>query len=540
MLNEFVYCPRLFYLEWVDDRWADNEDTEVGRFAHRAVDAAGGRLPPPELAELLREARSLHIDDPHLGLVAVIDRVEGRDGATVPVDLKKGSPDRAGEPWPADVAQLQVQAALLRRAGYRVEHGVLYYAETNQRVTVTMGADVEATVESLVRQARAVAEAIRPPLPLVDSPKCPRCSLVGLCLPDETNALLDRSATPPRRIVPRDPDDRPVYVAEQGARVGVKGGRLEIRKGREVLHDVRLIDVSQLCLYGHVQASSEALAALWARGRPVLWFSFGGWLRGWAQGEPSRYVELRRRQVLVHAQGGHGLAAAMIAGKIRNCRTLLRRNSRASEATAAVVASLAALEREARGCSSVPSLLGLEGTAARLYFGAFTEMLGPTRYALASGFEVNGRARRPAPDPLNCVLSFVYALLLKDIVAVCLGVGLDPYLGVLHRPRFGRPALALDLMEEFRPLIAESVVVSLLNNAEIDVPHFVRRGAGVALTADGRRRVIRAYERRLDATVTHPVFGYKISYRRVLDVQARILAAVMIGELADYTPMTTR
>lgn len=538
MLNEFVYCPRLFYLEWVDDRWADNDDTEAGRFTHRVVDSGGGRMPPPELAEMLREAQALRIDDPELGVVAVVDRIEGRDGAAVPVDVKKGRPAQDGHPWPADLAQLQVQAALLRRAGYRVDAGILYYAESNQRITCDMPEDVEDTVRELVRQARAVADSALPPLPLVDSPKCPRCSLVGLCLPDETNALLTRTHMRPRRIVPRDPDDRPVYVTEQGTRVGVKGGRLEIRKGRDLLQDLRLIDVSQLCLYGHVQVSSEALSALWTRGRPVLWFTYGGWLRGWAQGEPSRYVELRRRQVLVHAQGGHGLATAMIAGKIRNCRTLLRRNSRGG--TADIVASLAVLERQARSCTAIPALLGLEGTAARLYFGAFTEMLGPARYALASGFDAIGRARRPAPDPLNCLLSFVYALLLKDIVAAFVGVGLDPYLGVLHRPRFGRPALALDLMEEFRPLIADSVVVGLLNNAEIDAVHFVHRGAGVALTEEGRRRVIRAYERRLETTVTHPIFGYKISYRRVLDVQARILAATMIGELPEYRPMVTR
>lgn len=125
-------------------------------------------------------------------------------------------------------------------------------------------------------------------------------------------------------------------------------------------------------------------------------------------------------------------------------------------------------------------------------------------------------------------------------MAVCLGVGLDPYLGVLHRPRFGRPALALDLAEEFRPLIAESIVVGLLNNGEVSEGDFIRRGDAVALTAQGRRAVLQAYERRLEVQVTHPVFRYKISYRRVLDVQARMLAAVMVGELDAYVPMTTR
>jgi CRISPR-associated protein Cas1 len=131
-------------------------------------------------------------------------------------------------------------------------------------------------------------------------------------------------------------------------------------------------------------------------------------------------------------------------------------------------------------------------------------------------------------------------MLTKDLFAVTLGVGFDPYLGVYHRSRYGRPALALDLAEEFRPLVADSVVLALLNNGEIGPTDFISRAGGVALTPDGRRAVIRAYERRLSTVVTHPEFGYKISYRRVLDVQARILAAALVGELPEYVPMVTR
>lgn len=145
-----------------------------------------------------------------------------------------------------------------------------------------------------------------------------------------------------------------------------------------------------------------------------------------------------------------------------------------------------------------------------------------------------------AQRPINALLGFTYSLLVKDMVAICLGVGLDPYLGVYHRPRYGRPALALDLIEEFRPLIADSVVVNVLNNGEVTESSFRRSGQSVWLTADGRKAVIRAYERRLDTQIKHPVFKYRISYRRVMDVQARIFAAVMIGEIDEYSPMTTR
>ncbi|WP_206663624.1 CRISPR-associated endonuclease Cas4g/Cas1g [Prescottella subtropica] len=537
MLNEFVYCPRLFYLEWVDSRWADSEDTVQGDWTHRKVDRKAGVLPSPDDVEFLGRATSVRLESSRLGLVAVVDRIEGRGGTVVPVDVKKGRPGKDGRPWPADRIQVLAQSALLRDNGYLVDEAVLYYAETHQRVSVDVDDEALDEVRQVLDEARRVAAEPRPPLPLVGSRKCPKCSLVGLCLPDETNALLAREDGPARTILPRDPDTRPVYVTEAGAAVGIRGGRLRVTKDDRVLVETRLIDVSQLCVYGNVQVSSQALAELWSAGAPVLWFSYGGWLRGWAQGEMSKYVELRRRQLIVHAQGGFDVAKQLIVGKIKNSRTLLRRNARGD--VAAEVAQLGALVKGAEQAESAASLLGIEGTAARIYFSRFSSMLS-TSEAMAATFDENGRRRRPAPDPVNALLGFTYALLVKDIVATCLAVGLDPYLGVYHRPRYGRPALALDLMEEFRPLIADSVVINVLNNGEISESDFTRKGDAAWLTPNGRKSVLRAYERRMDTVVTHPVFKYKISYRRVLDVQARILAGVMIGEIDQYVPMTTR
>jgi CRISPR-associated protein Cas1 len=167
-------------------------------------------------------------------------------------------------------------------------------------------------------------------------------------------------------------------------------------------------------------------------------------------------------------------------------------------------------------------------------------MFGEQASDIAAEFSQLGRNRRPPRDPLNALLSFCYSMLTKDLVAVTLGVGLDPYLGVYHRSRYGRPSLALDLAEEFRPLIADSVVIALLNNGEITSADFIRRAGAVSLMPDARRTVLRAYERRLDAEVKHPMFGYRISYRRVLDLQARLLAATIVGEIPTYPPMVTR
>jgi CRISPR-associated protein Cas1 len=535
MLNEYVYCPRLFYLEWVESRFADNDDTRLGRQVHRRVDVESGAAPLPEDGDL-RAARSVMLSSELIGVTAKLDLIEGEGGSVVPIDFKKGSLQADGSPWPSDEVQVCLHAMLLRERRYRCDHAELYYAEPRRRVRVDITDERVELVTRLVAEARDLAKRDLPPLPLVHSPKCVRCSLVGLCLPDETNALLARATSPPRRLVPRNPDQRPVYVTEPGSFVGVRSGRMEITRHKEKLASFRLLDVSQLALFGRVQASTQVLQECFAREIPVLWLSAGGWLHGYAQGQPPKYAELRRRQVAAHAQGGIGLAQQMIAGKILNARTLLRRNARGEVST--LLATLKRLADDARGVDNFATLLGIEGTAARLYFGAFPGMV--RAGDLAAEFSLVGRNRRPPPDPINALLSFCYSMLTKDLVAITLGVGLDPYLGLYHRSRYGRPALALDLAEEFRPLIADSVVLGLINNGEISTGDFLRRAGGVALTPDGRRTVLRAYERRLETEVRHPVFKYRISYRRVMDVQARLLAGVLVGELPDYIPMVTR
>jgi CRISPR-associated protein Cas1 len=272
---------------------------------------------------------------------------------------------------------------------------------------------------------------------------------------------------------------------------------------------------------------------------PICWFTSGGWFAGMATGLASKHVELRRQQVLVaDTDRALHLATTVIEGKIRNTRTLLMRNARPRPKAA--LAQLKELARKAGGATSIPSLLGVEGAAARIYFEHLPTMLRSPGTLPGDPFTFDGRNRRPPKDPVNALLSFSYALLTKDLTATLTTVGFDPYLGFLHRPRFGRPALALDLAEEFRPVIAESVVITAVNNGEVKASDFVTRAGGVALTPDGRRAVLGAYERRLSHEIRHPLFGYTITYRRTLEVQARLLGAYLLGEVPAYEPFKTR
>jgi CRISPR-associated protein Cas1 len=200
------------------------------------------------------------------------------------------------------------------------------------------------------------------------------------------------------------------------------------------------------------------------------------------------------------------------------------------------LAQLKSLVAQAEREQDPRRLLGIEGTAARLYFPRFGELLD----GRLGAFEFSERTRRPPCDPVNALLSFCYAMLTKDVTAAVLAAGLDPFVGIYHRPGFGRPALALDLMEEFRPLVADSAVLRMVNNGEIGPTDFVSGATGVALTQHGCRKVIAAYERRMADELRHPIFKYKTSYRRALEIQARILGAVLLGEIPQYRSLTTR
>jgi CRISPR-associated protein Cas1 len=325
MLNEYAYCPRLFFLEWVDSLWAPNSDTAEGEWQHRRVDTVAGAAPLPGEGEL-KAARSVELASERLGITAKLDLIEGDGGSVVPVDTKKGRPARDGSPWEADAVQVCAQVLLLREHGYTVQCGEIFYAETRQRVAVEITPALVARTLEIVRQARETATRLAPPPPLRSSPKCPRCSLVGICLPDETNMLTARQDGRPRRLIAPDSDAAPLYVMEPGSVVGIDGGRLTVSKYRALLVSVRLIDVMYVCAYGNVQVTAQAMRTLFERDIDVFHFSYGGWLLGLTTGLPSKNAMLRIRQTTAAARGQLDEARRMIAGKIRNCRVLLRRN----------------------------------------------------------------------------------------------------------------------------------------------------------------------------------------------------------------------
>ena len=563
MVNEFAYCPRLFFYEWVEGLFAESVDTVEGSIQHRRVDAKATAL--PDAAELPQSihSRSVQLSSERLRVIAKMDLVEVEGGVVTPVDYKHGRPREGAdglELWPADRAQLGVQGIVLRENGYRCEEGVAYYRKTGQRVRVAFDEALIAETESLILRAWGTAEVGERPAPLVDSPKCPGCSLVGICLPDETWRAAAEETEEPRQLTlfdlpPRKPakrevrpmmtprsELRPLYLNSQGVKLGKSGAVLQVKDKEKLLQEVRIGEICQVNLMGNVQITTQAVQALCEAEVPVCYFSMGGWFYGITLGLNTKNVFLRRNQFRLSEQEyfARTIARRLVAGKIRNQRTLLQRNH--VEPKRQTLVGMKEMADRAEGAGSLEELLGIEGNAARMYFGEFAGMMKPDEEAGTSPlpFEMDGRNRRPPRDPVNAMLSLGYSLLAKDLTVACYAVGFDPYVGFYHQPRFGRPALALDLMEPFRALIVDSAVLTAVNTGMVTARDFVRAGGAVALTAAGRKAFFRAYEMRMDALVTHPLFDYRVSYRRMLEIQSRLLARVLEGEIGEYPVFTTR
>lgn len=582
MLNEFVYCPRLFYYEWVEGLFAHNRETVEGALRHQKLDAGSGELPPADQLppDEKLHARSVLLSSDTHHLIAQIDLVEADGDLVTPIDYKRGSPRHDPDTgtlqaWDTDRVQLAVQALVLRENGYQCLEGIVYYCTTKQRVRVPIDDALLTQALDALAQARQIAASGHIPPPLVDSPKCPRCSLVGICLPDETHAAhrhtthrdsrqrllfeLDDQPPPPssaddeqlRRLLPARDDLRPLYLNTQGLYVGKSGNVLTIKdkdKDKPVL-EVRLLDICQLNLFGNIQISTQAIQTLCEHEIPIAYYSQSGWFYGVTHGLGIKNIFLRREQFRLADLPAFclRLARQLVAGKIRNQRTLLMRNHR--EPPPHPLALLKTYADDAEHAPSLQSLLGIEGNAARLYFQHFAGMLKrdddhPTSPSDSPpdgfSFDFTARNRRPPRDPVNALLSLAYSLLTKDLTIITHIVGFDPYLGFYHQPRFGRPSLALDLMEPFRPLIADSAVLTAINTRMLSPSDFVRAGRSVALTPTGRKALFRAYEQRMDTLATHPLFGYRVNYRRILEIQTRLLARLLTGELASYPVFVTR
>ena len=578
-LHNFIYCPRLFYFQWVENIFQENADTVAGSHVHRNVDVPSKLDNPKELG--LPEGaklRSLRLESESLGLIGVVDIVEGGpDGAEV-IDYKRGSARRdaegervAKEP---DAMQVAAHALLLREHGVNAVRGAIYYAADKRRVPVDFSEELFGKVRNAVAEAKALAASGHCPPPLKNDARCLYCSAYPICLPNESlwwakrhkstepegqlqfgfagqseDTVRDRilealdfaaestdkehTLQPPR---PGGDDGEVLVVQTAGAQIGQRGEELIVSVKGEDARKIPGQQVRAIYCYGAVQITAQAAETCLELGIDVSYFSPAGRFIGMLRGLPASGVDARRGQYRLFELPGVRLQLAreVIRAKIHNQRVMLMRNGEAPDRVLSLMSGFRDATESAR---DLTSLLGIEGSAAALYFEQFESML---KQRDDWKFDWRGRNRRPPRDPVNALLSLGYSMLAKELTGVCYSVGLDPFLGFMHQPRYGRPALALDLMEEFRPLVADSVAISLINRGELGPEDFIRSANGTFLNDRGRRPFWEAWFRRLDAEVSHPEFSYKMAYRRMLEVQARQLWRFVRGEALTYHGFTTR
>ncbi|MEN0064330.1 MAG: CRISPR-associated endonuclease Cas1 [Myxococcota bacterium] len=534
MVNEVVYFARLFALEHLNGEWAESADTIRGRTVHRRVDRPSSKpLPaaePPEAAP--PQVRSVTLGCNELGLVGKLDLLEVDGTHVVPVDYKKGRvPDVPEHAYLPERVQVCAQGLLLRANGFHCDHAVLYFAESRRRVEVRFTDELIAETRKAIERAKAIVASGRLPEPLIDSPKCWGCSLVGLCLPDEHNVLNGRTDRV-RMLAPKRDEGVPLYVEHRGAKLAKSGGEIVVKADGREIERVRMSDTSRVVVTGAASVTTPLLQALAAQDTPLS-------VHGWSNHVVGSFLPVSGHNVLGRmaqhrmandARRSLAIAGRIVSGKVANQRVFLRRN--AGYVDPDVLEELRELSERALRVSNLNELYGVEGRAARRYFEHFDRML--KSEAIQQGFDFEGRNRRPPKDPVNALLSLSYAFLVREVTSALVGVGLDAWVGFLHRPRPGKPALALDLMEEFRPVLADSVVVGALNNGTLGRDDFHVGRLGTTLLPTGRKAFIRAFERRMAQQATHPRFATRMSYRRILEVQARLLCKTVLEEIPTY------
>jgi CRISP-associated protein Cas1 len=340
----------------------------------------------------------------------------------------------------------------------------------------------------------------------------------------------------------------PVYPADLPPRERTRDSVIDWRKLSIPIHHLESI-----CVFGPSTISAPALDLCWEHGVAVNYLSEFGYLQARMTGVADTSVTLRRAQFRVADQPARcaAIARQIIAGKLQNSRNSLLRAARESDGAddrTALTEAADALARQIQELGrwtadrlaadgALDALRGAEGMGGATYFGVFTLLLKQQR----DEFEFTLRSRRPPRDRVNCLLSFLYALVRHDCIAALTSAGLDPFVGFLHAERPNRPALALDLMEEFRPWLADRLAVTLVNRKQVGPDDFKsREGGAIEFTDAGRKRVIQAYQTRKQETFQHPLLDQQLRLGKLPFVQARILARHLRGDLGEYLPLVPK
>jgi CRISP-associated protein Cas1 len=525
---EWAYCPRSSWYE-----------IHNGRRKARNVHVESGLVEDEKRLERAHrnvDNRKIHFGLPlrcdELGLRGQADAIWEDPGLLTVVEYRHG----AGPGNKTDkLTLIFLMMAVAETTGHKNIKGRLFFTGNRNEE------ELEFTDENM-NEARNCASAVRSMLCSSTAPKneykpiCNGCSWFGICCPDLTSAHSSDNV----RVLPRCRFDRVLYVDNPGAKIRLKGQALEVTKAGETLASVGLETVDQVVLVGKgTHLTTPALRTLSTHGIEVVLLSAWGRFQGRVVTERYRNPSLQRAHHRRTLDPVFRLTTArsIVSAKLHNQRIQLQRLKRRANDPEKLVEALSEIQKligRVNQCESIEKLRGLEGLAAHKYFRAVAVI------CVERGFSFDRRSRRPPRDPFNALLSFCYSLLTKDVEAAIQLVGLNPVLGVYHGEVYGRPALALDLMEEFRPVLADAVALRLINQRILQQKHFESELGTVKLCEAGRKKLYQAWERRLNESLVHPWLDTSFSYRRTLELQARLFAKVLEGDVTEYRPLRLR
>jgi CRISP-associated protein Cas1 len=525
-LHALAYCPRLFYLEEVEELYTQDAAVFAGRRLHVELEKKEDE-----------DWDELFLESDVLGLRGKVDALRTRDGQTIPYEHKRGKAARDAnkqpQAWESDRLQILAYAYLLESTlGVTIPEGRIRYHADNVLIHVPLDEKGKEDVRAAIARAIQLrASPCRPPV-TENERLCARCSLAPVCLPEEARLAHDREWQTVR-LFPKDDDRQVVHILEPGTCVGRTGEQIKITKRNQPVETIPAKQIGQVVLHSFSQISTQALHFCTQQGIGVHFISGGGrYIGSFDTRQGSIQRRIRQYEALSSPERCLELAKQLVSCRAAGQRKFLMRGQRGMETVPeslqTAIASMKIMLKKVSQAQSIDSLLGIEGNLAALYFKALPNLLGAN---VPNELRFDGRNRRPPKDRFNALLSFGYALLLKDVINGILTVGLEPALGFYHQPRTQAPPLGLDLLEIFRVPLVDLPIVGSINRGQWDVKDdFEVRGEQVWLNDAGRRKFIDLYERRKQESWKHPVLGYSLTYRRLFELEVRLLEKEWTGE----------
>lgn len=536
VVHDYHTCPRMLWFQ-------HHDATTTGAESKEATEE-------PPIPAWANEV--VDIEDPLLSLREHVYIARTQDGQRVVVNASHNDPPFSVE---QERVRLRIQAASLRQKGIQVSALRIVNSHTQEYVDhpcdfqdMDRGLNIWGDIVTLLANAN-------PPAPLHQAPQCAKCPYLEACVThavatmqqgthapthpsvstvttpapathtpakellapteqtDASSKNESSSSTDTPRSVPPRQDQLPVVVHLPGSVLKIQKGELVVYgpNGSKLLRQ-GIQTVSNVNLYGGVHITTPALVTLMDADIPVCFFSSRGWYRGRTHGSKDMGVLGRMAQVRALDNGqSFVISQQLVADKIFNQRVFLRRHNR-NGAHDHALKDMDSMLAKVEGASETESLRGFEGNAARIYWDAYAKLIASAN----AEFSMNGRSRRPPRDRPNAMLSYMYGMLARSCAIEIENAGLDAHVGMYHVPQTGRPSLALDLMEPFRPLIVDSAVYNLISRKWVKPEDFIMDNQDVTMQRPARTAVIRAFESRMDEVIKHPVSGLDLAYRRLL------------------------